>query len=455
MRNLGKYEILSLLGKGGMGAVYKVRLPGAGRIMAAKLLAPRENLTGILGHDEVERRFLDEARTLGELDHRNIARVCDFDYHQGRPFFVMEHYCDNLAVLIGEADRVEAPTRRLALERAASYARQTLEGLGRLHHAGIVHRDVKPGNLLLTDDGVVKIADFGLSAVRGRGASGPKAMKIGSPFYCAPEQERDPAAAGPPADLFSVSVTLERLLTGLIPKEPGRRTTPASRLNKDLDAAWDAFLEKGRHPNPDKRFASAKDMLRALGELVADWTERLAAVCELEQSPEYFGKTLTFIRPAPGGLRSRPARIAAAKAAGFFALDHLMRPKPYLENDFTDNADETVSDAASGLMWQKGGGDYPVSYAEARDHVWQLNQTAFAGHSGWRLPTASELVSLIRPEPKRGGHCLPPALTPIARRLWSADARTAASGWFADVDVGFIGHADRTCRLGVRAVRSL
>jgi len=455
MRTIGKYEILGLLGRGGMGAVYKVRLPGAGRIMALKLLAPRENLVDLLGAEEVARRFLDEARALGGLEHENIVRVCDFDHHQGRPFFVMEHYCDNLSVLIGEADRVETPTRRLSLSRAVSYARQTLSGLARLHHAGIVHRDVKPGNLLISGDDIIKIADFGLSAVRGRGAKGPKSLKIGSPFYCAPEQERDPAAAGPPADLFSASVTLERLLTGLIPKEPGGRATKPSRLNADLDADWDAFFEKGRRPDPRQRFQSAKDMIRALDALHAAWSERIDAVCRLEEGPEYFGKHLVFARPVPGSLRAAPVKAGPAQARQAFAVDMLLRPKPYLENDFADNGDATVSDAASGLMWQKGGSDYPVNFAEARDHAWQLNEMAFAGHTDWRLPTVAELLSLIRPEPKRGGHCLPNALTPIARRLWSADARSFVSGWFADVDTGFIGFADHSCRLGVRAVRAV
>ncbi|MBF0514130.1 MAG: serine/threonine protein kinase [Desulfovibrionaceae bacterium] len=350
MRTIGKYEILGLLGKGGMGAVYKVRLPGAGRIMALKLLAARESLVELLGAGEVERRFLDEAQALGELEHQNIVRVCDFDHHRGRPFFVMEHYCDNLSVLIGEAGRVETPTRRLSLPRAVSYARQTLEGLARLHHAGIVHRDVKPGNLLLTGDGVVKIADFGLSAVRGRGATGPRSLKIGSPFYCAPEQERDPAAAGPPADLFSLSVTLERLLTGLIPKEPGQRTVKPSRLNADLDADWDAFFEKGRQARPGDRFQRARDMIEALDALFAAWNERLKAVCRLEESPEHHGKRLAIVRPFPGGLRAAPVKAGPAQARLAFAVDMLWRPKPYLENDFADNGDATVSDAASGLM---------------------------------------------------------------------------------------------------------
>jgi len=436
-----------------MGVVYKVRLPGAGRIMALKLLAPRDHLVDLLGEEEVARRFTDEARALGELEHPNIARVCDFDFHRERPFFVMEHYCDNLSVLIGEADRVETPTRRLGLARAVSYARQTLAGLARLHHAGIVHRDVKPGNLLISGDDTIKIADFGLSAVRGRGAKGPKSLKIGSPFYCAPEQERDPASAGPQADLFSASVTLERLLTGLIPKEPGQRTTKPSRLNADLNADWDAFFEKGRHPDPGQRFQSAKDMIAALGALFAAWSEHIEAVCRLEETPEYFGKNLAFVRPSPGSLRATPVKVPPARARQAFAVDMLLRPKPYLENDFADNGDATVGDAASGLMWQKGGSDYPVNFAEARDHVWQLNETAFAGHADWRLPTVAELLSLIRPEPKRGGHCLPGALDPIARRLWSADARSYVSGWFADVDTGFIGFADHTCRLGARAVR--
>jgi serine/threonine-protein kinase len=130
-----------------MGAVYKVLQPVTGRMAALKLLRPSDVLEELVGTEELARRFYEEARIMGQLEHPHVAAVLDADHDaRNRPFFLMEYYCLNLGMLIGESYRVEAPTRRLPLDRAVRYARQTLEALRRMHYAGIVHRDVKPYN---------------------------------------------------------------------------------------------------------------------------------------------------------------------------------------------------------------------------------------------------------------------------------------------------------------------
>ena len=101
MRRIGKYEILALLGRGGMGRVYKARLPVAGRIVALKLLAPDETLTAVLGEAEVDRAFCAEAELLGGLRHPNVAQVLDFDRDaKGRPFYCLEFFCQNLGAAL-------------------------------------------------------------------------------------------------------------------------------------------------------------------------------------------------------------------------------------------------------------------------------------------------------------------------------------------------------------------
>jgi serine/threonine-protein kinase len=102
------------------------------------------------------------------LRHPNIVAIWDFHESEDLTFLVMEYFCNNLGVIIGETYRVEEPSRIVSVDKAIHYTRQTLEGLSRLHQAGIIHRDVKPYNILVTDEDTAKITDFGLSKRAGR-----------------------------------------------------------------------------------------------------------------------------------------------------------------------------------------------------------------------------------------------------------------------------------------------
>ncbi|MGD8646449.1 MAG: serine/threonine-protein kinase, partial [Desulfobacterales bacterium] len=220
--HIGPYKVLGRLGRGGMGSVYKVLREDLGRIMALKVLQPREILETILGAEELRSRFIHEARAMAARDHRNVAAVWDLGDTGDTLFMAMEYYCMNLGTLIGESYIVENPSRSLPPLTALDYTRQTLAGLACLHRAGIIHRDIKPFNLMLTGDGCIKIIDLGLSKVRGEVRPTPRSLKVGSPYYAAPEQESNPEAVDNRADLYSVGVLLHRLATGLLPGEDGR-----------------------------------------------------------------------------------------------------------------------------------------------------------------------------------------------------------------------------------------
>ena len=141
MRRIGRYEVLGLLGRGGMGAVYKVAAPVTGRILALKLLAPAEMVAAMVGPEECERRFLREARAMGGLRHPNLAAALDFDRDAaGRPFYTMEYCCASVGSLIGETYRVEAPSRRAA--RPAVAAQAALEPLLAGPAAGSPHGEL-------------------------------------------------------------------------------------------------------------------------------------------------------------------------------------------------------------------------------------------------------------------------------------------------------------------------
>ena len=226
MRKIGRYQIRGLLGRGGMSTVYKVAMPTTGRIVALKLLSPAQPLMDLLGEVELIRIFTAEAVTMAGLRHPHIADIRDFDKDdQGRPFYVMEYYCKNLGAMIGEHFRVEERSRIMEPDKVLHYGMQILDGLSCLHQAGIVHRDIKPYNILVTDQDSTKICDFGLSKLHGETRGRPRNLQVGSPFYAPPEQEQAPEEVDGRADLYSCAVMLYRMLTGAL---PDGKSKPAS-----------------------------------------------------------------------------------------------------------------------------------------------------------------------------------------------------------------------------------
>lgn len=438
MRTIGKYEILGLLGRGGMGAVYKVRHPELGFVAALKLLAPMDMVEAIVGIDELRRRFLSEARAMAALRHDNIAPVWDLDHDdQGRPFFLMEYCCNNVGALIGETYEVEAPSRILPIDRAADIARQALLGLARLHDAGIVHRDIKPFNLLMTESGHVRIIDFGLSKLRGERMRLHGSEQVGSPYYAAPEQEADPESVDARADIFAVGVMLRRMLTGRLPQIELR---PPSVLNPDINTDWDVFLDRAASDNKAERHDSAMEMIQELDALMDDWRERTNGVCTLP--PE---TPASIIQPdAPP--RSAPTKTGPRIDSAHFRLDALWRPTTYTPPSFTPNRDGIVIHAATNLVWQQGGSVYPLTHSEAQAYTAHINAIRFAGRSDWRIPTVPELVSILAPVTQASAFCLPPVFEPGRPRLWSSDLRTHTQSWTANTDLGCITRHDHTCR---------
>lgn len=149
MRFIGKYRILGLLGRGGMARVYKVLDPENDQLLSLKLLWPQPILSSQLGQEEIQRRFLAEAKTMQALDHPNIARVIEWGQDCGLTYMVQEYLCLNLSLLLGEDREIELPSRPVSPLKALQITDQTLHGLHSMHQAGIVHRDIKPANIML------------------------------------------------------------------------------------------------------------------------------------------------------------------------------------------------------------------------------------------------------------------------------------------------------------------
>lgn len=448
MHTIDRYTISGVLGRGGMGAVFKAQVPVIGRVVALKLLRPNEMTLGLWGRERVVRAFREEAARLGGLRHPNVVDVFDYGEAGEWPYFVMEFYGESLGSIIGETYRVEAPSRRLPVSRAIGYAAQLLAGLARLHYAGIVHRDIKPFNLLVTDADVVKITDLGLSKARGERFEGPANLKVGSPYYAAPEQEDDPDAADARADLFAVGVTLFRLLTGRLP-EPD--TDRLGELCLDAGDVFDGFFARSLATSPGKRFGSAREMAEVLEDCRQRWLRHMEGVCagmgEALLAPHTPADT-----PRP---RREPAMIGSRHAREAFALDALWRPAAYWPGRFEEAGDGVLRDPDAGLEWLEAAAPYPMTWEEAGEFLARLNAARAGGHADWRLPTVPELTTVLRPEPVGEGYCQPAAFTQPVRRVWSADRANYAKAYAADVELGYVTWADSGCPVAARAVRGL
>lgn len=432
--SVGKYLVLKRLGKGGMGVVYKAIHPEIDKIVALKILQPSEALEITLGNDRLEEIFAAEARILASLQHPNLAAVWDYDRDQlGRPYLVMEYYCNNLGTMVGEQFQIEQPSRPIRPETLVRYGLQILDALAYLHHQRIVHRDVKPHNILVTDDDTVKLCDFGMALADSLSFSGPDNMQIGSPYYTPPEQRKDPHRVDGRADLYSTAVLLYRLLTGTL---PGMQSFPLSLIDAAYDASWDDFFHTGLQWDPQRRFPSAAAMRRAL------------AALPLQPAP-YPDLSDQVERHETYRLRSSPDNQCGQRARERFGLNRLDRPAVPIVNSFEHTGD-TIVDHATGLAWRRDPSPYPLSWQDAAS--WCGALAADDPHSPWRLPTVNELLSLLDQAAIPHLHSIFPR---TGRWFWTCDHHGATECWYVNGEMGYAAPQDKDCRFSVRAVRSL
>jgi len=260
----GRYEVGELLGRGGMAEVYAGIDHRLSRPVAIKLLQDAMAARG-----DVRVRFEAEARAAAAIMQPYAVAVYDSGEHEGVPFIVMERLPGDTL-----ADRIATgPT--LSGAEARTYGRQVLGALDAAHRVGMVHRDVKPGNILLTGEGSAKIADFGIAKSLELGADlTGTGQLIGTPAYLAPEQlGGDPASAL--SDLYALGVVLYEALTGRKPFEGDNAMAtaravasgdhvPLGDVRPDLDPVLVRTVERAMDPDPQARFPSASAMAAAL-----------------------------------------------------------------------------------------------------------------------------------------------------------------------------------------------
>jgi serine/threonine protein kinase len=309
--SIGKYAVRSLLGEGGMGAVYLAFDPLIEREVAIKVLSPEisKNPTAL-------QRFLGEARAIGRLNHPNVVSIYDIDQWNGQYYLVMELLSGGSA---GEAVRGRGS---LDWKEACRIVAQAAQGLAAAHAAGMVHRDIKPENLMLTKDGVVKVVDFGLSKLveahdDTRTAVTKAGQILGTPHYMSPEQFES-TEIDARADIYSLGATLFRLLTGRYPYQdsPSVLQVMTAHLTKPvpnpsqfvptIPKECDRIVHRAMAKRADDRYA-------AVAELASDL---LALVHGKEQSASRaLGPVTDSVddgRPLASAIIVEPSRMLAA-----------------------------------------------------------------------------------------------------------------------------------------------
>lgn len=259
--HLGRYEVLVRLGEGAMGTVYKAHDPLLDRLVAIKtvnLNLPKEDLA------EYEARFYQEAKAAGGLSHPNIVVIYDIGKTDRLAFMAMEY-------LEGRELRSILSERGcLSLEEGVNIAAQVAEGLSYAHGRGVIHRDIKPTNIMLNRDGIAKITDFGIARMRSSELKTMTGMILGSPRYMSPEQVAG-KRADQRSDIFSLGVVLYEMLTGQAPFQADtvhgvmyqtmNATAPApSTIKSGLPKILDYIVAKALAKVPEARYQSAREL---------------------------------------------------------------------------------------------------------------------------------------------------------------------------------------------------
>jgi TolB-like protein/tRNA A-37 threonylcarbamoyl transferase component Bud32 len=258
-QTISHYKILSKLGEGGMGVVYKAEDMRLKRTVALKFLPPE-----LTRDAEAKERFINEAQAASALDHPNICTIHEIDQTEDERMFIVIAYYE------GDTLRRKIAAKPLDVGEAVRIALQIARGLGRAHEAGIVHRDIKPGNIVITDRGDVKIVDFGLAKLAGQAKLTKTGSTLGTAAYMSPEQAKGEEIDGR-TDIWSLGVVIYEMVTGKLPFKGeheqaiiysilNQAAQPVGKVIPGVPKKLELVLGKALAKNPAERYQQMEDM---------------------------------------------------------------------------------------------------------------------------------------------------------------------------------------------------
>jgi len=267
----GKYRILEVVGRGGMGIVYQAEDTKLQRHVALKFLPPE-----LVRSPEARERFVLEARAAAALSHANICTIYEIHDEGEKPFIAMEY-------IEGQSLKAKIAKNAISTEDALSLAIQVSEGLEEAHKKGIIHRDIKSTNIMVTDKGQAKIMDFGLAKVKGGTLLTREGTTLGTVAYMSPEQALG-KEVDQRTDIWSLGVVLYELLSGKLPFQGDHEASilytvvheepkPLKAIKPDVDPELQQVVSRALKKNPEARYASAEEM----GKNIKKFQDRLRA----------------------------------------------------------------------------------------------------------------------------------------------------------------------------------
>jgi serine/threonine protein kinase len=272
---IGAYDIVSVIGRGGMGTVYKATDPRIDRSVAVKVL------TAAADDPDLLLRFYREAKYTGSLQHQNIVTVYELGHQDGVPYLVME-YLEGVSL-----EALIASGRPMPIAEKLKIILQVCSGLSYAHKRDLVHRDIKPANIVILENGTAKIVDFGIARLGGNRVTRTGHV-VGSLNYMSPEQLNGNVEVDLRTDVYSVGVVLFQLLTGVLPFDGGSTAAtlmkivqepppPLGKYLKGCPPELEAITQKALAKNREERYASADDFALDLGRLQQQYEKQLLA----------------------------------------------------------------------------------------------------------------------------------------------------------------------------------
>ena len=319
---IGKYKIIEMVAKGGMGIVYKAKHPNLKHEVVIKKLTIR-------GNKIILDRFKREARLLLELQHPNIVRMFDY-FTEGSFHYIVLEFIDGLAL-----DKLLKKVEKLSWQTALLFVRDSCKALQFAHSKGVIHRDIKPANILISKKGEIKLADFGIASTEKEDTVDEEITQVGvtlgTPAYMPPEQFEDSKHVDARADIYAMGVMLYEMVTGKKPYSGNMIPETIIQINKgqyappkqhepDLPQNITRLIKKMMNPNPNKRYKDVEAVLKVVNRLLKNYDVREVRVSMVKsmllkdyQEPVFVPKNKRYLKVAAISLGA-----ILVVAAGFF-----------------------------------------------------------------------------------------------------------------------------------------